>query len=98
MITYGLAEDADVRAVDVQQDGMRTCFNVLRKDKAPLSVCVNMPGRHNVLNALAVIAIATDEGVDDSAIIAGLSDFQGVGRRFQVYGELPVEGGSVIGG
>ncbi len=96
MITYGFAEDADVRAVDVHQDGMRTCFNVLRKDRAPLPVCVNMPGRHNVLNALAVIAIATDEGIDDSAIVDGLSGFQGVGRRFQVYGDLPVEGGSVM--
>lgn len=96
MITYGFSEDADVRAVDVQQDGMRTCFNVLRKDRPAMPVCVNMPGRHNVLNALAVIAIATDEGVDDSAIVAGLSGFQGVGRRFQVYGELPVEGGSVM--
>ena len=96
MITYGFAEDADVRAVDVSQEGMRTCFNVLRKDRAPLPVCVNMPGRHNVLNALAVIAIATDEGIDDAAIVDGLSGFQGVGRRFQVYGELPVENGSVM--
>ncbi len=95
-ITYGFAEDADVRAVDVKQDGMRTCFNVLRKGKPAMPVCVNMPGRHNVLNALAVIAIATDEGIDDSAIVAGLSGFQGVGRRFQVYDELPVEGGSVM--
>jgi len=95
-ITYGFAEDADVRAVDVKQDGMRTCFNVLRKGKQAMPVCVNMPGRHNVLNALAVIAIATDEGIDDSAIVAGLSGFQGVGRRFQVYDELPVEGGSVM--
>lgn len=96
MITYGFSEDADVRAVDVSQDGMRTCFNVLRKDRPALPVCVNMPGRHNVLNALAVIAIASDEGVDDAAILSGLSGFQGVGRRFQVYGELPVEGGSVM--
>jgi len=96
MITYGFAEDADVRAVDVHQDGMRTCFNVLRAGREPLPVCVNMPGRHNVLNALAVIAIAVDEGIDDSAIVDGLSGFQGVGRRFQVYGDLPVEGGSVM--
>lgn len=96
MITYGFSEDADVRAVDVTQNGMRTCFSVLRKGKPALPVCVNMPGRHNVLNALAVIAIATDEGIADAAIVAGLSDFQGVGRRFQVYGDLPVEGGSVM--
>ncbi len=57
---------------------------------------VNMPGNHNVLNALATICIATDEGVSDEAIVQGLSGFQGVGRRFQVYGELPVEGGNVM--
>src|SRR5690554_760761 len=50
MITYGFAEDADVRAVDVHQDGMRTCFNVLRAGREPLPVCVNMPRRHSVLN------------------------------------------------
>ena len=55
-----------------------------------------MPGKHNVLNALATIAIATDEGISDAAIIAGLSGFEGVGRRFQVYGQLPVDGGEVM--
>ena len=55
-----------------------------------------MPGNHNVLNSLATIAIATDEGISDEAIVQGLSGFQGVGRRFQVYGELPVDGGSVM--
>ncbi len=94
--TYGFGEEADVRAVDVRQEGMRTFFTVLRREREPLSVSVNMPGRHNVLNALATIAIATDEGLDDAAIVAGLSGFQGVGRRFQVYGELPTENGSVM--
>jgi UDP-N-acetylmuramate--alanine ligase len=69
---------------------------VLRRDREPLDVSVNMPGNHNVLNSLATIAIATDEGVSDEAIVQGLSGFQGVGRRFQVYGELPVEGGNVM--
>src|SRR3546814_3079352 len=55
-----------------------------------------MPGNHNVLNALATIAIATDEGIDDEAIVQGLAEFAGVGRRFQVYGDLPVEDGSVM--
>lgn len=95
-VTYGFGEEADVRAIDVRQEGMRTFFTVLRRERAPLSVSVNMPGRHNVLNALATIAIATDEGLDDAAIVAGLSGFQGVGRRFQVYGELPTENGSVM--
>src|SRR5699024_2272278 len=96
MITYGFSEDADLRAIEVSQAGMRTSFKVLRKGREPLPVSVNMPGKHNVLNALACIAIATDEGIADSAIVSGLSGFQGVGRRFQVFGELPVDGGKVM--
>ncbi|WP_462381547.1 UDP-N-acetylmuramate--L-alanine ligase [Pseudomonas sp. Marseille-QA0892] len=96
VLTYGLSEQADVRATDIRQEGMRTHFTVIRKGMAPLRVSVNMPGNHNVLNALATIAIATDEGIEDEAIVQGLSGFQGVGRRFQVYGELPVEDGSVM--
>lgn len=95
-ITYGLSDDADVRAINIRHAGMQTYFTVLRPGREPLDVSVKMPGNHNVLNSLATIAIATDEGVDDAAIVAGLSGFQGVGRRFQVYGELPVENGSVM--
>ncbi len=95
-MTYGFGEDADVRAINVRQQGMLTFFTVLRTGQEPLDVSVNMPGNHNVLNALATIAIATDEGISDQAIVQGLSGFQGVGRRFQVYGELPVAGGSVM--
>ncbi len=94
--TYGFSEDADVRAINVRQEGMQTFFTVLRPDREPLDVSVNMPGNHNVLNALATICIATDEGISDDAIVQGLSQFQGVGRRFQVYGQLPVEGGEVM--
>ncbi len=95
-VTYGVHEDADVRAINIRQAGMQTHFTVLRRDREPLDVSVNMPGNHNVLNSLATIAIATDEGISDEAIVQGLSGFQGVGRRFQVYGELPVDGGSVM--
>jgi len=95
-VTYGFSDEADIRAINVRQMGMQTHFTVLRRDREPLEVSVNMPGNHNVLNALATIAIATDEGITDEAIVQGLSGFQGVGRRFQVYGELPVEGGSVM--
>ena len=95
-MTYGLSEDADVRAINLRQNGMQTYFTVLRTGREPLDVSVNMPGNHNVLNALATICIATDEGISDEAIVQGLSGFQGVGRRFQVYGELPVEGGHVM--
>ena len=95
-LTYGFSEDADVRAINVRQQGMQTFFTVLRPDCEPLDVSVNMPGNHNVLNALATICIASDEGISDEAIVQGLSQFQGVGRRFQVYGQLPVEGGEVM--
>ena len=95
-VTYGFSEVADVRAVNVRQQGMQTYFTVLRRERPALDVSVNMPGNHNVLNSLATIAIATDEGISDEAIVAGLSGFQGVGRRFQVYGELQVEDGSVM--
>jgi len=95
-VTYGLSEDADVRAINIRQEGMRTYFTVLRPEREPLDVSVNMPGLHNVLNSLATIVIATDEGISDEAIVQGLSGFQGVGRRFQVYGDLQVEGGSVM--
>ena len=95
-VTYGFDEGADVRAINVRQEGMQTFFTVLRTGREPLDVSVNMPGNHNVLNALATIAIASDEGISDEAIVQGLSGFQGVGRRFQVYGELPVDGGNVM--
>lgn len=96
-VTYGVNEEADYRAVDIQQNGMQTSFVVKRPDgRADLNVTVNMPGRHNVLNALATIAVATDEGIEDQAICDGLSKFQGVGRRFQVLGDVLVEGGTVM--
>jgi len=96
IVTYGFAEDADVRAINVRQQGMQTHFTVLRREREPLQVSVNMPGNHNVLNALATIAIASDEGLDDAAIVQGLAGFQGVGRRFQVYPELSLGEGRVM--
>lgn len=82
--TYGVDEEADVRAVDIRQDGMHTYFNVLRRGDYPdLEVRLNMPGWHNMLNALAAIAVATKLKVDDAAIIKSLGAFKGVGRRFQ---------------
>ena len=94
VIRYGFSEDADLRAENVRQDGMRTSFRVLRSEGAPLDICLNMPGRHNVLNALAAIAVAADEGADDAAIVRGLNGFGGVGRRFDVLGEYGFSGGS----
>ncbi|GAA5110956.1 UDP-N-acetylmuramate--L-alanine ligase [Alloalcanivorax gelatiniphagus] len=94
VIRYGFSEDADLRAESVVQDGMRTRFRVVRSEGEPLDITLNMPGRHNVLNALAAIAVAADEGAADDAIVRGLNGFGGVGRRFDVLGEYPCEGGS----
>ena len=77
---------------------MITNFVVSRPgDKKDLPISINMPGVHNVLNAAAAIAVATDEGVSDEAIVAGVANFSGVGRRFQIYGNYPVaEGGEAM--
>jgi UDP-N-acetylmuramate--alanine ligase len=97
IITYGIDNpEADYRADDIQSDGLRTRFVVRRPGgRSDLNVELKMPGRHNVLNALAAIAVATDEGVDDAAICAGLAGFAGVGRRFQVYGDYQTRKGTV---
>jgi UDP-N-acetylmuramate--alanine ligase len=97
VLTYGFDEGNDFQAYDVKQDGMRSRFKVKRPGiEKDLTITINMPGLHNVLNATATIAVATDEGLDDTAIQNGLSNFQGVGRRFQVYGEYPVAGGGAM--
>ena len=84
VMTYGVDEQADVRAVDIEQSGMQTSFTVLRRGEyPPLRVSLNMPGWHNMLNALAAIAVATRLNVDDAAIARSLAAFKGVGRRFQ---------------
>lgn len=87
-ITYGFDADNDVRATDVHQEGLQTHFTVHRLGREPLRVTLNLPGLHNVLNSLAAIAIATDEEVEDSAILSALGNFQGVGRRFQRLAEV----------
>jgi UDP-N-acetylmuramate--alanine ligase len=92
---YGFGEDADFRAVNVQRDHHRTSFTALRKSYPSLDVTVNLPGLHNVLNSLAAIAVATDLGIEDAAIQRGLEGFQGIDRRLQVVGELPMAGGDV---
>ncbi|RKG30786.1 UDP-N-acetylmuramate--L-alanine ligase [Acinetobacter tianfuensis] len=95
LVTYGFNEDNDIRAVDVAQEGMQSHFTVLRKDREPLRLTINLPGLHNILNALAAIGIATDEGVSDAAIARALESFSGVGRRFQVQGHFEIDGGDV---
>lgn len=94
--TYGVNQDADVRAVDIRQDGLRTHFTVLRWGALPpLNVTLNLPGWHNMLNSLAAITIATALGVDDDAIIKSMAEFKGVGRRFQINGDLDFDAGKL---
>lgn len=97
ILTYGFNEEADYRATNFKQVGREISFTVLRPNKnLPLDISLKIPGRHNVLNALAAIAVATDEGIDDQFIVSGLSGFQGVGRRFQLMGDFPVGDGEVM--
>ncbi len=97
VLTYGFSNQADYRAVDVIQQGAQIRFRALRPEgHAPLDVTLAMPGNHNVLNALAVIAVATDESMRDEQICEGLSGFEGVGRRFQCYGDFDLPPGRVM--
>lgn len=91
MFTYGFAADADYRATGVQADGRRWRFRAHRPGgRRPLEVSLAVPGRHNVLNALAALAVAAEEGIDDQAVLDGLAGFSGVGRRFQIFEPIRV--------
>jgi UDP-N-acetylmuramate--alanine ligase len=94
VITYGTNDAVSVRAEGIAHDRGRMRFRVLRRDAKPLDVVLNLPGRHNVLNALAAIAVGTELGLRDEFIQKALAEFHGVGRRFQSYGE--VEGGFTL--
>ena len=96
LTTYGLHADAQIRAHDVRADGGRMRFTVTRQNGItlpPLDVTLNLPGEHNVQNALAAIAVATELSVDDAAICEALAHFTGVGRRFQRHGDVPIVAG-----
>ena len=95
--TYGFSKDADLQAFDVSQKGLRTHFSVrFTADGSELPLILNMPGRHNVLNALAAIAVARDLGVDDASIARALERFEGIGRRFQVTEVCRTANGEVM--
>jgi UDP-N-acetylmuramate--alanine ligase len=96
VVTYGLAGDADVRAVDVANVGGRMRFTARSTDAPDLAVDLAVPGVHNVLNALAAIAIGREVGVADAAIARALAEFHGVDRRFQRYGEVAIAGGGAF--
>ena len=100
ILKYGLDETADVRAIEVKTNGSQMEFTALRHTvrrhgvkPAPLKITLNLPGLHNVRNALAAIAIATELDVSDGAIVKALSEFKGVGRRFQKYGDVALASG-----
>jgi len=96
IVSYGFGTDAMVRAVAAHADGPTMRFVVERRNgvRMPdLAVTLNLPGRHNVLNALAAIAVAAELELPDEAVVKGLAEFTGVGRRFQTYGELPTSAG-----
>ncbi|MCR6478006.1 UDP-N-acetylmuramate--L-alanine ligase [Variovorax sp. ZS18.2.2] len=95
--SYGFGEDAQVRAVDVRAVGGQMHFTAQRRNGVTLPdlpIVLNLPGEHNVRNALSVIAVAVELGIPDEAVQRGLAGFKGVGRRFQSYGEVRVPGGA----
>ncbi|WP_087505520.1 UDP-N-acetylmuramate--L-alanine ligase [Neiella marina] len=96
VITYGFSDDADVRATDYRQSGASSEFVVHRPNHQPLAVTLNMAGQHNALNALAAIAVATDEGVADQHLLVALQKFEGIGRRLQQYGEFNTGAGNAL--
>ena len=97
LLTYGFSEDAGYRLRDLRAEKRQCHFMIDRPDgQSSLQISLNIPGRHNALNAAAAIAVASDEGISDQAIIDGLSKFGGVGRRFEVIGEYPVTGGDAM--
>jgi UDP-N-acetylmuramate--alanine ligase len=96
IVTYGFDDGADIRAIDVERAGLQTRYRVLRPERSPLQVTVNLPGRHNVLNSLAAVAVATELGIDDAAIVRALMNFQGIERRLQSLGDIQWPGGSAL--
>lgn len=100
VVTYGLSEQAQVQATDVEADGVRMRFNVRVRPERPgkvaeqrFAVVLNTPGIHNVQNALATIAVALEVGVPEARIVKALAEFSGVGRRFQRYGDIALPTG-----
>ncbi len=94
-VRYGLGEDADLRAVSLEREAGTTRFQAIRAGRPPLHIALNLPGLHNVRNALAAIAVATELEVEDAAIQRALAGFQGIGRRLEVVGEVATKAGRI---
>ncbi|WP_369434552.1 UDP-N-acetylmuramate--L-alanine ligase [Psychromonas sp. MME1] len=95
-ITYGFHEQADVRISDFKQTVTRSEFVVHRVNREALTIQLNLPGKHNALNAAAAIAVAMEDNIDDSDILNALNEFQGIGRRFEQYGEFETGRGKAM--
>jgi len=96
-LTYGMSESADIRAFAIDQVQSKINFTVSGKCfKQDMKITLNMAGKHNVLNALAAIAVVSELGIDSSAIQNGLTNFLGIRRRFQLYGEINTKSGPVL--
>ncbi|GGW94205.1 UDP-N-acetylmuramate--L-alanine ligase [Alteromonas halophila] len=95
VLTYGFGADNDVRAENVSLSFGQARFTVLRANHEPLAITLNLTGEHNVLNALAAIAVATDEGIEDKAITDALASFGGIGRRFELLGDFDTSKGQI---
>jgi len=94
--SYGMSDNAQVRAHDVRADGSRMRFRVTRSNGITLpdlDIVLNLPGMHNVRNALAAVSIAVELNLPDAAVVKALAEFKGVGRRFQNHGDLPARSG-----
>ncbi len=96
VITYGFSEDADVRLENYRQEGQQGKFTVVRQGKANLDITLNIPGKHNALNASAAIAVATEDDVSDEAILKAMAGTQGTGRRFDHLGEFETGNGTAM--
>jgi len=94
ILTYGTCAEADIRAVDIRQDGLKTHFRVPGEPDMPVTLA--MPGKHNALNALAAIAVGRYLGISDERIGQGLSQFKGIGRRFQLKGAFTTRDGEAL--
>jgi len=95
VVSYGLHAGADVRALNIRPRGLATRFDVARAERAPLPVTLNLPGLHNVKNALAAVAVASELGIEDAAIQRALAGFQGVDRRLQQIADVSTAVGRV---
>jgi UDP-N-acetylmuramate--alanine ligase len=94
VMTYGTGEDCSIRAVDIRNEAGRMRFTALRNgERLPVEIGLNLPGQHNVLNALAAVAVAWELQIPDAALQRALANFSGVGRRFQRYGEVRLADG-----